>query len=192
MPILNISGGMTGCADPDQTAHYEQFDLGWVYIVWSGMSVRKFRQNTVSKWAAQNVRFHIVLRMRKVSSGHLLPSETFYSIKWFCLRTAKALIRLRAQSHPGICFPVKPSIVSNDSVYGQRRPWSDCARKVSSWHLLPNWNILSIKWFCLRTAKALIRLRGCAGWSGPSLTAYARRRIFARRGSHKTHLSRDK
>ena len=30
-------------------------------------------------------------------------------------------------SHPGICFPLKHSTVSNDSVCGQRRPWSDCA-----------------------------------------------------------------
>ena len=32
-----------------------------------------------------------------------------------------------AKSHPGICFPLKHSIVSNDSVSGQRRSRSDCA-----------------------------------------------------------------
>ena len=32
-----------------------------------------------------------------------------------------------AKSHPGICSPLKHSIVSKDSVCGQWRPWSDCA-----------------------------------------------------------------
>ena len=67
---------------------------------------------------AQNIRIHIILRMRKVPSGHLLSIETFFSIKQFCLRTVKAQIRLR----------------------------------------------------------------GCAGWSGPSLSAYAHRHVFAWRG----------
>ena len=31
---------------------------------------------------------------------------------------------------------------------------------------------------CLRTAKGLIRLRGCAVWSDPSLSAYTRRHFF--------------
>ena len=44
---------------------------------------------------AQHVWIHISLHTRKVSSGHLVSIETFYSIRWFCLRTAKALIRLR-------------------------------------------------------------------------------------------------
>ena len=30
-------------------------------------------------------------------------------------------------SHPVICYPLIHSVVSNDSVSGQRRPWSDCA-----------------------------------------------------------------
>ena len=38
---------------------------------------------------------------------------------------------------------------------------------------------IGLQWFCLRTAKVLIRLQGCAGWSGPSLSAYARRQVFA-------------
>ena len=42
--------------------------------------------------------------------------------------------------------------------------------------------ICSIRWFCLRTAKAQIKLRGRAVWSGPSLSAYARRHVFEWRG----------
>ena len=45
-----------------------------------------------------------------------------------------------------------------------------------------HWNFYSIQWFCLRTVKALIKLRGCAGWSGASLVAYARRHVGAGRG----------
>ena len=32
-----------------------------------------------------------------------------------------------AKFHSGICFPLIHAVVSNDSVSGQRRPWSDCA-----------------------------------------------------------------
>ena len=32
-----------------------------------------------------------------------------------------------AKSHPGICSPLKQSIISNCSVCGERKPWSDCA-----------------------------------------------------------------
>ena len=33
-------------------------------------------------------------RMSKVSSGHLLSVDTFFSVQWFCLQTVKALIRM--------------------------------------------------------------------------------------------------
>ena len=33
----------------------------------------------------QNVRIHIILHMRQVSSGHLLSIETFYSIQWYTM-----------------------------------------------------------------------------------------------------------
>ena len=32
----------------------------------------------------QNAQVQIILRMRKVSSGHLLSINTLYSIQWFC------------------------------------------------------------------------------------------------------------
>ena len=55
-------------------------------------------------------------------------------------------------------------------------------RNVSSGHLLSFHTFCSIQWFCWRTVKTLIRLRGCAVWSGSSLSAYARKLIFAWRG----------
>ena len=45
----------------------------------------------------------------------------------------------------------------------------------------------SAQWFYKRTAKVLIRLRGRAGWSGPSLFACARKVVFAWRGPHINH-----
>ena len=56
-------------------------------------------------------------------------------------------------------------------------------RKLSFVPLLSIDTFYSVQWFCQRTAKTLIRLRRCAGWSGPSLSAYARRHFFAWRGS---------
>ena len=53
-----------------------------------------------------------------------------------------------------------------------------CMRKVSSGPLLSSYTFYSIQWFRLRAVKALIRVRGCAGWSGPSLSAYARIDVF--------------
>ena len=51
--------------------------------------------------------------------------------------------------------------------------------KLSSGHLLSIETFCSSQWFWLLAAKALIRLRGCAIWSGPLLSAYARRLVFA-------------
>ena len=45
-------------------------------------------------------------------------------------------------------------------------------RKVSIGHLLSIYTFCSIQWLCLRIVKAFIRLRECAGWSGPSLSKY--------------------
>ena len=38
--------------------------------------------------------------------------------------------------------------------------------------------------FIKRITKALIRLRGCAGWSAPVLFANPRRQVFSRRGPY--------
>ena len=46
-------------------------------------------------------------------------------------------------------------------------------RKVLSGSLHSIHTFCSIQWFCYRTVKTLIRLRGSAGLSGPSLSAYA-------------------
>ena len=49
----------------------------------------------------------------------------------------------------------------------------------------------SIQWFWLQIAKALIRLHECAVWSGPLLSGYAWKYIFAWHGPYmhlKTHL----
>ena len=45
--------------------------------------------------------------------------------------------------------------------------------------------------FKKRIAKALIRLRGCAGWSAPLLFANSRRQIFSRRGPLGIHYMKE-
>ena len=51
---------------------------------------------------------------------------------------------------------------------------------------LENWNFTCAKFtydtFQIANNKALIRLRGCAGWSAPVLFANPRRQVFSRRG----------
>ena len=44
-----------------------------------------------------------------------------------CPRTCAKCALTQSLDHPGICLPLKHSIVSNDSVCGQRMPWSDYA-----------------------------------------------------------------
>ena len=45
-------------------------------------------------------------------------------------------------------------------------------------HLLSIDTFYCVKRICQRTTNALITLRGCAGWSGPLLSAHARKYIF--------------
>ena len=67
--------------------------------------------------------------------------------------------------------------------------------KVSSGPLLSihTRTFCNIQWFSSRTGRALIRLRGCAGWYGPSLCGYAQRYVFEWRGQNnvKTKNSND-
>ena len=41
---------------------------------------------------------HIILHMRKVSSGHMLSIEIFYSLQLFCMQTATVLIGCAGRS----------------------------------------------------------------------------------------------
>ena len=50
--------------------------------------------------------------------------------------------------------------------------------KVSFGPLLSIHTFCSIQWFCKWTVKALIRLRGCAGWSVPWLSTYNGSHVF--------------
>ena len=56
--------------------------------------------------------------------------------------------------------------------------------RVSFGPLLSIHMFCSIQWFCLGTVKVLIRLPGCIGWSGFSLSAYALRHVFTLHGPY--------
>ena len=57
-------------------------------------------------------------------------------------------------------------------------------RKVSSGHYVSIDTFYSFNWL-LVDSEDLDQMRGCAGWSGPSLPAYALRHVFAWRGTFK-------
>ena len=57
-------------------------------------------------------------------------------------------------------------------------------RKIFSWSLLSIDNFSRILWFWQRIAKNLIRLRECAVWSGPSLSAHAPKETFSLCAAH--------
>ena len=66
------------------------------------------------------------------------------------------------------------SIFNTVATSSEALPLNTCKMPLLSIHTL--W---SVQWLCLRTGRILIRLCGCAGWSGLSLSAYARRYVFA-------------
>ena len=59
---------------------------------------------------------------------------------------------------------------------------TETSKKIDISPVANNHMLLSKK----RTTKALIRLRGCAGWSAPVLFATPRRQVFSRRGPDET------
>ena len=68
------------------------FKIGLTIVVFSSnLSYSKHwlwygrRQAKTCLRAVQNVRIHVILPRRKCSSGHLLSTETLYSIQWFYL-----------------------------------------------------------------------------------------------------------
>ena len=72
-----------------------------------------------------------------------------------------------AKSHPGLCLPLIHSIVFNNSVSGQRRPWSDCADAQADlglrWPHMPE-DMFSHGAAHMRTVNIKINQRRCTIW----------------------------
>ena len=96
--------------------------------------------HVLSIWHSREYMYHWFLKRtpKALSNGSSGPSlEDMCTIIWASLAkrglrtcakcTDTDLSYACAKSHPDICSPLIHSIVSNDSVSGQRRPWSDCA-----------------------------------------------------------------
>ena len=88
-----------------------------------------------------------------------------------------------AKSHPGICSPSIHSIVSNDSVVGQRRPWSDSPSSFpadltkavptlqfrpkaavfntsqGTWWMLMHWKTMFNRYYCIKIVNICYILR---------------------------------
>ena len=149
--------GMANSVDPDQTP------LIWVYTVWPGLSVRKLRINTVSLLIALN---HLELTQHHKFSK-------FYTSLNLHMQFTKT----------GIRATTRQNMSSGVSDQATHKPV--CAATEASWSLeisaIESRDIILSK---QRTTKALIRLRGCAGWSAPLLFAYIIRHIFSWPGSY--------
>ena len=96
---------------------------------------------------AQNVWIHIILYVRKVLSGQLLSIETFHSIQWLCLRTAKAQIRLYI--HAGWSGP-SLSACARRHVFAWRDP-NNISNDILPLCLWLIASFLDLYWFLLKT-----------------------------------------
>ena len=82
--------------------------------------------------------------------------------------------------------------VSNEKVLSSMRKMcgftSSCTCAKSHPDIYSPMKHFNIQWFYFWTTKVLIRLRECAGWSGPSLSAYARKHVSAWRGPYRNSI----
>ena len=74
----------------------------------------------VESTVVYNVRVHVRSWIIWAESSEKVPSSMRKIMKLTSPCTC-------AKSHLGICSAFKHSVISNDSVSGRRRPWSDCA-----------------------------------------------------------------
>ena len=77
------------------------------------------------------------------------------------------------------------------SVKSRLKPVSPATETIQKIEMLPVAS-LQIKFSKKRITKALIRLRGCAGWSAPVLFANPRRQVFSRRGPYESKKTTNK
>ena len=128
-----------------------------------------------------------------VQSWGILCLSIYYSTLWFCKRAKKAQVSLckcAGWSGPVLSANgIRTLFVHCASLAKKYNLWAApreevlraCAKCAGYHNLIRAFALqrnIRIQWFRLRTGKALIRLCGCAGWSGPSLFAYARRHGF--------------
>ena len=191
-----------------QETHYNNFYLLAVMTSRADLviSVSKLQQEDSIIWAAsgktvfeqaQNAQIQIILRMRKISSRSLLPIHTFCSIHWFYQPTLTALIRPQGYKK---CFMPNSSeheIFSANKyenanklafsyLFAEKFSFSDKFSKkefaiVSHLRFIskPNFILSWIEHESFITSRKLCRY---AGWSGPLLSTYVWRQVFAWRG----------
>ena len=111
----------------------------------------------------------IIIRTRHlIISPHVIWGHTIHISQHIC--RAEQLFGPRQAE---MCLRTCAICADSDSLRA-------CAK--SSGYLLSTDTFYKVQRFCWQIAKALIRLRECAGWSGPSQSAHARRHIFAWHG----------
>ena len=70
----------------------QQIHFQWIHNIWAASSTKKKKKKKNAFKHSQRVRIHILHMCNLIWA--FVTTETLYSIQWFCLRTAKALIRL--------------------------------------------------------------------------------------------------
>ena len=109
----------------DGRFHYRNSRDEWVKLLWRWSVPDQTARMHRLIWASLSL--YAQKRYFPISAAELNGSRQTKSCFRACAKCADSHRLAHAQSHPGICSPLKHSIVSNDSVSGQWRPWSDCA-----------------------------------------------------------------
>ena len=109
--------------------------------------------------------------------------DIVYTIHWWCNLATQALKRLRMRS-PVWAFVARIWATPSEKAFSSMRKMHIQVHPKSHPGIFSLDTFYSVQWIYNRTANALIRLRGYAGWSGHSLCSYVRRQVFTWRGPY--------
>ena len=187
MPCENVSSGLCQQRRFRSACASAQSDLGlYCPPTRSFDTTECMNGEKRSGWYFVHAQYDLNLRNLRIFEGTfsfdaalinvLVYSKDLYQI----LRTLPAdldlTVHIRSRRHSMIRDIIK-------SVFGVKANCKDPDQPAVIYSLIRNFDILhhvlQDQWFYRRTAKVLIRLRIRAVWSGPSLSVYAWRNVFA-------------
>ena len=121
-------------------------------IVFTSCTHRSYKLTPPSKnnafGHAQNLQSRIIWHVRK-SSGHLLSAKAVYSIKWFCLWTAKALMRSLIRAFTvRICPKIRFTAIGAAKISLLKRIWHSLRH--GPYELFPVYDIIPCSGLPLR------------------------------------------
>ena len=160
---------------------------------------RKFRCDSVLRIPLQKL--CAVISFRRINFKRKLRSTTHLGYKWTgpCTKGTYRLYEQRRLWQAWACTQTRPSLplsltqykmshVTRKPVLGGWRPDKFQTGLLSFRNLIEFWifylTSIGMILYKQRTTKALIRLRGCAGWSEPLLFAYGIKQVSSWHGSN--------